>query len=425
MPRYPRPAAGSLPAAALRPAAGSITSTSPSCRNSNASPPGSFAPLSCNAHGNGGRAARRRPAPRSSAPRSGRSSRPSRAAPTAPARCALRRGGDRQAQCPFEGLHDGLVASHAPDDPHRRGKLAALHQGVGEGPGQPFAQAGADRLQVVAFLHGVHDVGLGEHGAAGGDPRSAAAVLPRAAVQLLHRKPQALRLLLDEGTGPRSARRVHGVLAVASAWRRTGSGRRIPRPRRTRCGSPEEGSARPRSRPGPGPGSRGPPPAGSRSPRPSGNPAAPAPPAAPAGPRPPRPCAPDTGRRPPPARPGAPPPGTGSRCPAPADARDARRFQAVSGAKPRRRLFSAIVRANHEGQQVVGSTGLGAQPGELEAAEGVPSHHGAGHAPVQVQVAHAEPLLRLGQVVRAAAEHAAGQGVGAVVGRSPGPGRSS
>src|SRR5690606_14132626 len=70
----------------------------------------------------------------------------------------------------------------------------------------------------------------------------------------------------------------------------------------------------------------------------------------------------------------------------------------------------------HEELHVVGPAGLGVGAAQVEAAEGLGSHQGAGDLPVEVQVAHMELPPGLLQVGPVAGVHAARQAVDGAVG---------
>ena len=65
----------------------------------------------------------------------------------------------------------------------------------------------------------------------------------------------------------------------------------------------------------------------------------------------------------------------------------------------------------HEMGQVVRAAGFRAPSRQAEAAEGLPADHGPGYRPIEVEIAHAEPRERLGQVARIGREHASGERV--------------
>ena len=101
-----------------------------------------------------------------------------------------------------------------PDQTDRGLERPALDQDVQDVAGDPLAQPRAQGIEGIALLHGVDDVGLGEHGAAGGDGGRGTLVSIRAGGQVAHGEIQALGLLRDERAGSGGAGGVDRVLPV-------------------------------------------------------------------------------------------------------------------------------------------------------------------------------------------------------------------
>ena len=134
----------------------------------------------------------------------------------------------RHAKVRLDRGGDLRIQRDAPEKPDRRGELAPLEKSIEDAAGNSLAEPRAHRVQRVAFLHCVDDIGLCEDGAPRRDARRRSGERGRPAGKLLDAQTQAIRLLLEERARAGGARGVGGVLAVPALIVEEDQGKGLP-----------------------------------------------------------------------------------------------------------------------------------------------------------------------------------------------------